>query len=255
MKRREEFTVGSRPTVDVRLQSGRVFVENGPIGEIVVELDGRFVSELDVSQTGDGVTVRRPPGDRAFGKGSVRARIVAPPGTDLLVAGASCDVVARGRYGAVEVKTASGDVSLDTAGRAEVKTASGDVAIERVEGRIQISSASGEVRLGHAAGDVAAALASGDLVADVVGGSLKVATASGDVRVERFEGDEVRVRSVSGDVDLGLVAGIRLDLSVNTLAGDVRLPDEAVPADGPAANRKVRVSASTVSGDVILRRV
>lgn len=255
MKRRESFPVGTRPSVEVRLGSGRLDVETGAEGEVVVELDGRGADAVEVIHSGDLVVVRRHP-DRAFGSGSVRARLVAPAGTDYTFALASCDVRARGTLGALEVRTASGDVVAESVAAVEVRTASGDVSVDRVEDRAKVSSASGEVRIGESGGDVSCSTASGDVRIGVAGGDLRVTTASGDVEVGRFDGDEIRIRSVSGDLDLGLPAGTRVEVDVTTLSGEVRLPENTTVVEESAPRRKkVRLVAHTVSGDVVVRRL
>lgn len=249
--------MGDRPLLDVRLQAGRLDVEAGPPGEVVVSLNGRAVEDVEVNRSGDVVLVRRPTlGASWFGSSDVRAYIVVPPGTAVTFGLASCNARFRGDLGDLNGKTASGNVLAESVVTATVKTASGDVTIERVAGRADVASASGDLRLGVVEGDVGVTSASGDLRVERVMGNLRVSTASGDARVERAEGSEINARSVSGDVWVGIPAGTRLEVDVNTLSGRVRFPPRSAAADsGGSERRLVRFSAKTVSGDVEVARV
>jgi DUF4097 and DUF4098 domain-containing protein YvlB len=58
---------------------------------------------------------------------------------------------------------------------------------------------------------------------------------------------------MSGDVDLGLVAGTRIEAEIDSLSGDITLPPRRPP--GGKSEQSLRLRAKTVSGDVIVRRI
>lgn len=247
------FSVGDHPRVEIRVQAGRVDCQTGPDGTISVEVGGRGGDAVVVDQQGDTVVVRE---ERSgwMGTGSVRITATVPAETDVQMTGASTDLYIDGAVGELVVKTASGDISFDVVSRLDVKTASGDVRGSHVQGSAAISSASGDAHLDRVDGDLTARLATGDVHAQVVSGDVGIQSASGDVRIERCLGDEIDLRSVSGDLQLGLPGGIRLDANFNSLSGGIRLPEDRSEAGGDD-RRRVRMSARTVSGDIRIERV
>jgi hypothetical protein len=62
------------------------------------------------------------------------------------------------------------------------------------------------------------------------------------------------VKSISGDVIVGLPPGIRVEPDITTLSGRTQLPTP-VPSTGTEPRRVVRVGLKTVSGDITIRRV
>ena len=256
----EEFAVGPGAALNIKIQAGRVDVAEGPPGRVTIEVSTRDPESIEVVQTGDTIYVS----DNRSGwvvRGTVRITATVPPGTDLEVGSASADVHADVDLGNFICRTASGDVSFRSVQSLEVKTASGSVRGDSAEGDVRVNSASGDVWIQRVGGRLTAALASGDVRTDEVGGDLRANSASGDLRIERFRGDEVTIKSVSGDLVIGFPKGIRLDAEVNTLSGHVHLPTLPSSESSPPSHvesldpierpkRRVRLSAKTVSGDI-----
>ncbi len=255
MSIRERYEVGRSPRLEVRVHGGRVDVEQGLEGSIEIEVDGRGAEDVEVSSTGDVVSViQRPAGGRGWASLSsgLRVHAVVPEGTDVEISGASTDAFLGGLLGRVIVKTASGDVTAAVVRELEMKSASGDLRVDRVEGSLQVASASGDIFVTEVGGRASITVASGDLRVDRADGDLRVSTASGDVRVDRYEGSDLAVKSVSGDIRVGIPAGTDLDLDISSFSGDVRLPERATGEDRPG--RHVRFSSKSVSGDVTIER-
>jgi hypothetical protein len=163
----------------------------------------------------------------------VRLRI--PEGAHVEVGAASSDVRCRGVLGGLEVKTASGDVAADV-----------------VQGRVVVDSASGDVSVGACVG-LAAKLVSGDLVVREARGPLEVTSVSGDIEIRSFDGEVVRIRSVSGDVALDVVPGRRVHFDVSSVSGDTSTSLSAADGAG-AAGEVMEIHVRTVSGDVRIGR-
>ena len=140
-----------------------------------------------------------------------------------------------------------------------------------VEGDCEVAAASGDVVGDRVAGDLRASLASGDVRIGRVDGDVSVKSASGDAAFDRVGGNDVGIRSMSGDITIGLPTGIKLDFDLDALSGDIHLPPPAPPAppsppqpgeeftdrsveEASERRRLVRVYAKTVSGDINIER-
>jgi DUF4097 and DUF4098 domain-containing protein YvlB len=255
MNRREEFAVGDVPSLTVGNRSGSVEVRSGAAGQAVVTVESSDAADWDIDRLGAAITVR--PKRSGWRSPSARILVEVPHGTNVDVTTASASVTMSGVLGAIRIKSASGDIRLGSVDRLDIDTASGDVRaatvassatcdtasgdvwVERVGGRLTISTASGDVRIAEAADDV------------------EIGSASGNVRVDRFDGDSIAVRALSGDVLVGLPSGIRVEPDVSSLSGRTRLPSPRTSpepiTDSPP--RVVRVGIRTVSGDITIRRV
>jgi hypothetical protein len=183
---------------------------------------------------------------RLLGVSGVRvdARVVAeiPRRARLSYAGVSADVTGIGLRGMQDYKTVSGDLALsDLGGPIRITGVSSDVTL-RAEEPIRLSANS----------------VSGDL--SVIAPRLdecRVVTVSGDVELE---GDLVaahhRVETVSGDLSLGLVGGLTLEVRALTTDVSIAVPHRSegsrdrrryVIGDGAAT-----LQFSSMSGDVVV---
>lgn len=183
---------------------------------------------------------------RTLGVSGVRVhtRVVAeiPQGATVSYGGVSADVTAIGLRGVQEYKSVSGDLSLsDLGGPIRVNGVSGDVSLR----------AAGPIRL-HANS------VSGDL--SVIAPRLdecRVVTVSGDVELEGdLAAAHHRVETVSGDLSLGLVGGLTLE--VRALTTDVSIA-VAHRSEGSRDRRRyvigdgaATLQFSSMSGDVVV---
>lgn len=251
-ERIETFEVGSTPTVEVRIASGYIHVEKGAAGTVSVSISASNPDKLLVEQFKNHIQI----GEEGRLRGSYRVRLEVPAGTDLNTAVASGNVDVRCPVGDLTAKSASGDVSIQRVqGRLEVKMASGDVTIAEAGGDTRVVTASGDIRVERALSDCSAATASGDIHIGTIHGSCNVKTAAGNVLVERFEGDDLSARTVSGKLDLRFPTGCRVELDVSTLSGRVDLPSPGeTPAPSATPDRDVQVRAKSVSGNIVIGR-
>jgi hypothetical protein len=186
-------------------------------------------------------------------KVGVRAR--CPLGSDLDLRAGSADLEAVGALGAVRVKTASGDISLEDAERLQIDTASGDVRVRDIVGSAELRSASGDVSIRRCGGLVTANVVSGDLSISEAAAGLALTTVSGDAHVQAAGGGRMRVQAVSGDVHLGIKPGERLYIDATSVSGTMSSEldvHDAPPADATEEVRELRIR--TVSGDVRIVR-
>ena len=188
-------------------------------------------------------------GDLHFGGREWRLRVTCPAGAELKTSTAAANLTARGRYSAADVKTASGDVTIDVIdGDARIKSVSGDVAIESVGGDLDLKTVSGDVEVGHVGGNTTARTVSGDLRLRDTESSVTANSVSGDVRLQVASGD-VGLTSVSGDMEVAIRRGSRVYIDANSVSGELdselELAESPTGGEGPI----VELRAKAVSGD------
>lgn len=245
------FPAGSAPAIEIRVSSGRLDVVESTDGSITVDVSGRGTENLVVEQIGDTVTIRE---DRnRFMDRSVSLRVAVPVGTAADIAVASVDVNVRVSLGRVNARTASGQLDFGRIASGELRSASGDVSVDHCEDRCQISTASGDIRAQIMIGDLVVNTASGDVFVRRADSRLEAKSASGDISIGCCSGNAIEIVSMSGDVDLGLLAGRQVEASIDSLSGDIRLPPRR-PVSGEA-RETVRLRVKTVSGDVQVQKV
>ena len=246
-ERREAFSVGQRPRLELRLATGDVRVVPGSPGTIEVTIRGSKPEMVIVEQIGDKVVIRQETGRWSAGAFDMTVR--APAGIDLEASLASTDLTIEVDVTDLQVSVASGDVrARRIGGDVSVKSASGDVEIDEVGGRLRATSASGDVTVGVIAGDATCSTASGEVVVGLAKGDLAAKSASGDVHIDEFCGGDLRGKTVSGDLRVGMARGQRVDVDLQTLTGNLRLPSNPSPVD-VGDKPAIRISFKSVSGD------
>ena len=263
------FETTGHVALRVSLSGGEVRVEAAPAPGVEIELvplrdndvTHRAIADSRVEMTdrkeGHEVLVQVPKRSGLLpGRGpEVAVRIRCPQDSDLTLRAVSADLEATGSLGAVDARTASGDVSLEDVEALKAHTASGDVRVEAVGGALELSTASGDATVRRCAGQLGANLVSGDLSVGEALGGLAVKSVSGDVVVRAAGGGDLRVQAVSGDVQLGIVPGQQLYIDASSVSGtmssELGLDDGAPAAEGqPLVDLNIR----TVSGDVRIMR-
>ena len=239
------------------VDSTQTQVELEPLRDDEVTLEAIREASVGVRPTGAGheVYVELPKRRGFLGRGPKLAiRIRCPQGADVDCGSSSADLSATGSFGAVAMKTASGDVAVDECGELQVASASGDVHARHVRGRAVLNTASGDVRVETAAGPVSANAVSGDVHLGEARDSVAVTTVSGDQTLEAVSGSDVRLQSVSGDVLVGVAPGLRVWIDAASISGsmssDLAMGESEPPVGGPS----VEIRAKTVSGDVRVSR-
>ncbi len=230
------FTTGNHTSLTIDLPSGTIEVRSVDTASLTVHLDTDQPADWDISQFGDTVSVRAPR-RRGLRLRSAKLFVEAPTGTHLDINAASADITLSGTLGEVRVRSASGDLRAGTLDRLDASMASGDIRVGTVHGRLTASTASGDIR------------------ADRVGDDLEVGTASGDVRIDCCDGNSIDAKSVSGDMQLGLPAGIRVEPDISTMSGRTTLPKPTASSPTVELRRTVRVRLRSVSGDITIERV
>lgn len=259
----------------VEIGKGSVTVQAADTTESRVEVTGRDADEVRVDQAGDQISVVAPKMRTGFLSGDSRldVTVTIPTDSDVVLRTGSADITVEGTVASGQVRSGSGDVRVDVfTGPALVETGSGDIRVEEARAELRIKSGSGTVELGHAASAVAVSTGSGDVAIGTSGGPTVVKTGSGDLTVADAHADvamttgsgdlvirsahrgRVSVKGASGDVRLGIPAGIPVWTDISTVSGEIHsnLNGAGQPEEGAD---HVEVRAKTVSGDVVLTEV
>ena len=266
------FETPGSVSLQVKLPSGRVLVTTADeprttvevvavgrrgqdaIDEIEVTMDERLGRNVIKVEQKD--RFRWGPIQITWG-GDFECRIVCPPGTDLDLGGGSTDLRAGGELGEVSVRTASGDIRLESVrGDLEVKTASGDISVDTITAQASLATVSGDIGVERADAQLTARSVSGRLTIGSTSAAVGLSTTSGNVDLKAIAGGDVRVKSVSGDVRIGIAAGTRTWVDAASVSGrlesELGLEDQEPTAD--AGEVVVPLHVKTVSGDVSIVR-
>jgi hypothetical protein len=199
-----------------------------------VQLDGNRLVVALKGKKPFGITISI--GDFSFGTNGLKVSVRLPHSSAASLTTVSADMKLKGRYGSVEVKSASGDVAVTG----------------EIEGDATVKSVSGDARVGPVGGDLRVQTVSGDVLAGAVGGSFESKTVSGDIHVDCVREGTVTAQSVSGDIEVGVAPGTSLDVDAGSVSGDLSSevplgsdPGAAIAAGGPT----LVVRGKTVSGD------
>lgn len=240
--------------------------------ETHVQVTGRDADQTVVRQDGDQISVLGPKQRGGIFGGDSRLDVVVtlPAASDLTIRTGSADIRVTGTVGTAQLRSGSGDVEVDTsAGPLAVETGSGDVRVESARADLKAKSGSGDVMVVDAAAAVLVSTGSGDVRLWTTRGTAVVKTGSGDLEVGEAEGDvalttgsgdlvvskahrgRVTVKGASGNVAIGIPAGVPVWTDISTIAGEIRsnLSGAGQPREG---TDHVEVRAKTVSGDIVL---
>lgn len=259
-----------------------LYVENG---KGTVEVLATETSESTVSVTGDGaeetrvdlagrrlsVIAPRQGGGLFSGGRRLDITVTVPIDSGLATKLGSADLTARGRLGTTHTRGGSGDVSLEQVGDTlvesgsgdvvighvqdlRVKSGSGDVRVDHAEGEAAVSTGSGDVRVGHSAAALSAKTGSGDLAVRDAQGDIGFTTGSGDLVVESLRRGRLTGKGASGDVRIGIPAGVPVWTDVTTVSGVIHSTLEGAGRPEPGADH-VELRVTTVSGDIALQQI
>lgn len=266
------FDTSAPTSVYVEIGSGNVDVRAEETAQTTIDVDGKDADEVIVEQRDGQIVVIGPRRHAGFfgGDRDLRVRVSLPNGSELVTKLGSADLTASGPLGVAKVRSGSGDVRLDqvtdealvetgsgdvTVGTAQtalrVKTGSGDVEVDTIGGEGSISTGSGDVEIGAAGGPVQARSGSGDLRVREARAGVELGTASGDLAVDRLHRGRASLKNVSGDIHVGIPAGIPVWTDITSITGSVSssLAGAGEPAEG---QDYIELRAKTVSGDVRL---
>ena len=234
--------------------------------------DVRAAQQTVVDYADGRLSVRSPRSWVPFGRSpSVVVTLEVPTGSALDGTSQMGDFHGEGELGTTRVKTSMGNVRLDLTGELRAKTSFGNVTVDRVAGDADVTTSSGDIHLGEiegtavvknsngsteldwVGGDVRARSSNGSVLIGHAGADVTARTANGDVRVAEVGRGEVVVETATGELEVGIVAGVAAWLDVSTRFGSVR--NSLASADGPDQSEgTVGVRARSSFGDIVIHR-
>jgi Toastrack DUF4097 len=232
------------------------------------------IAEQTRIEYADGRLVVRAPrlGTLFTRSGSVDVTIALPAGSQLQGETGMGELVCVGRLGECRFKTGFGEIRLDQAGAVNLISASGDVTVDTADGGAEITASNGAVNIrrvdgpatvkntngaswiGEVTGDLRVNGANGGVSVDRARGGVLAKTANGGVRIGEVTRGAVTLETAAGSIEVGIRTGTAAWLDLNTSSGRVR--NELAEAAGPDdSDETVEVRARTYVGDIVVRRV
>jgi DUF4097 and DUF4098 domain-containing protein YvlB len=266
------FATPGPTSLHVELGAGHVTVRAEQVDETRVEVHGHGADDTVVQQQGDRVVVIGPKGGLFRSVAELTVQVSMPVDSNLVAKLGLADLTVTGRIGAADLRTGTGSVTVDEiAGPAAVETGtgdikvgaaakdlkvrsgSGDVSLERLGASAGVATGSGDIQVGSAAAPVQLKSGSGDIRVGEAHDDVAATTASGVVAVETLHLGTLQAKNVSGDIRVGVPAGVPVWTDLSTLTGHIRssLDSAGEPADGQPF---IELRATTVSGDIRLER-
>jgi DUF4097 and DUF4098 domain-containing protein YvlB len=269
------FSTPNPVSLYVEIGSGGVTLHTDNTAETTVDVNGKNADGVVVEQRGDEIVVlARQSRGGFFGSGNdLDVHVSLPHSSRLTTKLGSADLRVMGRIGQSMVRSGSGDVELeDVEAELVVETGSGDVHADRVAGDLRVKSGSGDVAVDRIDGTATISTGSGDVMVETAGDSLQVksgsgdlqvrealndvalSTASGDLLIDRMHRGQLAAKNVSGDIRVGIPAGIPVWTDITSMTGSVRsnLEGAGEPEEG---QDYIELRAKTVSGDVYLEQL
>ena len=245
----ETFDVGDHVRVVAATRTGDITVVGGPSGSVRVALDGGGVADYEIGQVGDVISVEPRRKGRFIGS-STDIVLAVPSSAGLELSCTSGEILVQVPVAELRASVASGDVRVDSVKTVcRVNSASGDIRLNHAQDA-EINTASGTVRLGRVDRTLRLNAASGNVYIDSIGDSATAKVASSDIRIGSFEGSDIRVKTMSGDLHLGIPPRRTVELDFSSLSG--RLRSKLPVGDSGPSEKTLIISVAAVSGDLTL---
>lgn len=242
--------------------SGRLEIQTTSHGSAEVritalrpDVDGAadYASRARVELDGDTLQIQLPHASALRRKHpQVRTQVTLPDGSDVELRTAATTMTTDRPLGDVQVKSASGSITVDHAHDVTVRTAAGDVEVGQATGRVSVKSASSRVSVGRANG-LEIKGATGEVHAVRLTGEVTVQTAAGNIRVDALGAGTARIEGKLVNLEIGVVAGTDVHLDLSTGVGVVDCELEPLDAE-PVGGGQLRLRASSATGRVHVYR-
>ncbi|NIJ10858.1 hypothetical protein FHU38_001202 [Saccharomonospora amisosensis] len=203
---------------------------------------------------------------------SVDLTIELPEGSQVQADAAVGEFQSTGRLGECRFKSSAGHARLDRTGPLRLNTSAGHVSVEGVAGDAEVTTGTGRIRIGAIDGGATIKNSNGNTDIGAIGGEARVRSANGDIAVERASGGvnaktangSIRIGEVThgsvvletstGDLEIGVGAGVSAWLDARTNFGQLRNALEETSEPSEKTGETVEVRAHTGFGDIAIHR-
>jgi DUF4097 and DUF4098 domain-containing protein YvlB len=270
--RNHEFPTPGPVRLLVELGAGSVAVHASDIDSSRVRVEGAEADQVRVEHTGRGLSIIGPKhrGLGLINSSHLTVTVEVPTRSQVSAKTGSADLELDGELGALRLRSGSGDIGVELAAEPAVletgsgsirlgeaasdlriKSGSGDVSVGSAARTVVVSTGSGDVELGTTHAPVSVKTGSGGLRVNDAGSDVTLTTGSGDLEVTSAGRGRITGKGASGDVRIGIPAGVPVWTDVTTVSGRIHstLRGAGQPAEG---QDHVEVRARTASGDITL---
>ena len=210
--------------VTIVARSAKVSVRAAPVSEVSAQ----------------GASVTHGPSGPVVGGRSHPVSVVVPEGSDVVIGVSSGSVHCTGRLGAVTITASSSRIEIEHAASIDARSASGRIEVGRCDGECNTLTKSGSIKIGHA-GAVDVSAVSGRVIVGEVG-HARVKCVAGSVKMTTGANPDVKVRTISGSVEIVVPRGSTPRTNLRAKVGRIRCDCE-IGDDGV-------VDVETVSGRI-----
>jgi DUF4097 and DUF4098 domain-containing protein YvlB len=158
-------------------------------------------------------------------------------GGAIRVQSAQGKVVAKTSAGGIEIIHAKAEISAQTSG--------GSIEVGKGEAGASVKTSAGSIKIGEIAGDLIAETHGGSIKVQKCGGKLIAKTSAGNIDVGNAV-NSLHLSTSGGSIQANVVGALKVDSSVETSAGNIKL---ALP-ENTALNIDAKASGGQVSCDL-----
>jgi DUF4097 and DUF4098 domain-containing protein YvlB len=256
-ERTETFALSGNLHATLSTQSGDIVVRASERSDVKVTLTPRSAKDAYLLETADIVFDKENNELRVatLPKGisiSSRGLRIGPKKSWFDFGSSDLDVILEvPSSSSCEISTVSGDASLHgTLGDVQVKSVSGDVVAHDSSDALDVQTASGDVVSGTVITRLTCKSASGDVSCLSAATKTEIYSASGDITLSVNQPGKVVVRNVSGDVNVRVKKGLAVDISGNSVSGDMGSNIDLDGVGTTSSDEEVVIKVTTVSGDI-----
>ncbi len=178
------------------------------------------------------IKVEYPRMDNWSAEGS-KITVFMPKNIRMKSSSISGDIHVSNLHGGVEVKTVSGDVlAKNVTQSVELNSISGNIDSDKLSGKVSLSAVSGDIKDTDSTGRLEIRAVSGEVVINSRAKEVFFNNVSGQSKLNLAEVIELRIRTVSGDLQAKITLNEKALLKASTVSGDLAFTfQQGVDAD------------------------
>jgi len=222
----KQLPVDNDLKLNIKVLRGEVTVRSWDKNEISVkgtldELSEGFI----LDKQGNQVTLedKMPRNFNGNNKSGSDLTIMVPENLTLEAEALSSSYTLSSLSGVIEVYSVSGNINAsDIKNQIFLHTVSGNIKTSELTGQIKLDTISGSITDKNSDGEISYKLVSGKLTANTSAENVSIEQISGDGKVQLKKVNELKVKTVSGDITLAM-NNLKSRASLDSVSGDIEL--------------------------------